>query len=254
MTRRILGVVLAIVLAILGTAAVLLYVNKARNSVAEGQVAVTVLIATQRIPAGTTGSSIKLRELTEEVVMPASALPADALTSVTADLDELVLTHDVQPRQLLLKGAFGAATTLSGGIAVPEKMMAISLKLTVEEEVGGFVRPGSQIAVFGTFKLIDPEYKKLSEGESNSGTKLLLPRIEVLAVGAYGADGVTSAQNSEDEVATGNVTLLVTVAVTQADAERLIHAIRGAELYLALLTDSSELLPGAGVDNRTILR
>lgn len=254
MTRRILGVVLAIVLAVLGTASVLLYVNKARNSVADGQTAVTVLIAKQRISAGTSGSSIKTRELVEQVVMPAGALPADALTSVPGDLDQLVLTHDVQPRQLLLKGMFGAATKLSGGVAVPEKMMAVSVKLAVEEEVGGFVRPGSQIAVFGTFKLIDPAFKKASGGETNTGTKLLLPRIEVLAVGAYGDDGVTSAQQSQDKSESGKVTLLVTVAVTQSDAEKLIHAIRGGELYLALLTDSSEVRPGAGVDNQTLLR
>ncbi|GAB4056322.1 Flp pilus assembly protein CpaB [Catellatospora paridis] len=255
MTRRILGVVLAIVLAVIGTGAVLLYVSKTRSSVADGQTAVTVLVAKQRISAGTSGASIKTRELLEEVVMPAGALPADSLTALPAELDELVLTHDVQPRQLLLKGMFGAPTTLSGGIAVPEKMMAVSLKMAVEEEVGGFVRPGSQIAVFSTYTLVDDPYKKVV-GENNKGTKLLLPRVEVLAVGAYGDDGVTSAQRNDAPAEAGKVTLLVTVAVTQEQAEKLIHSVRIAELYLALLTDSSETrtLPGTAVDNRTILR
>jgi pilus assembly protein CpaB len=254
MTRRILGVVLAIVLAVIGTGAVLLYVNKTRNSVAQGQSAVTVLVAKQRISAGTTGASIKTRELTEQVVMPAGTLPADSLTALPAELDELVLTHDVQPNQLLLKGMFGAATTLSGGIAVPEKMMAVSLKMSTEEEVGGFVRPGSQIAVFSTFLLVDEAYKKLT-GENNKGTKLLLPRVEVLAVGAYGDDGVTSAQAATATAETGKVTLLVTVAVTQQQAEKLIHSVRIGQLYLALLTDSSETRggPGVGVDNRNVL-
>lgn len=255
MTRRILGVVIAIVLAVVGTAAVLLYVSKTRNSVAEGQTAVTVLVAKERIAAGTSGASLRTRELLEPVVMPAGALPADSLVEIPAELDELVLTHDVQPRQLLLKGMFGAATKLSGGVSVPEKMMAVSLKLAAEEEVGGFVRPGSQIAVFATFGVIDEAYKKAA-GTSNSLTKLLLPRVEVLAVGAYGEDGVTSAQQQEDGEAeqTGKVTLLVTVAVTQADAEKLIHAVRIGELYLSLLTDTSEARVGAGIDNRAILR
>ncbi|MBV1852175.1 Flp pilus assembly protein CpaB [Catellatospora tritici] len=252
MTRRILGVVLAIVLAVVGTAAVLLYVSRTRDSVAEGQTAVTVLVAKQRISAGTTGAALKERELFDEVVMPAATLPDDTLTSVPGELDDLVLTHDVQPRQLLLKGMFGAATKLSGGIAVPDKMMAVSVKLTAEEEVGGFVRPGSEIAVFWSYKVLDPQFKKAA-GEDNHGTRLLLPRVEVLAVGAYGEDGVTSARQDTENEQTGKVTLLVTVAVTQADAERLIHAVRNAELYLALLTDSSEVRPGAGVDNSTIL-
>lgn len=246
MTRRILGVLLAIVLAVIGTGAVLLYVHTAKTSVAEGQTAVTVLVARQRIPAGTSGESIKSAGLTEEIVMPAAALPDDSLTAIPAELDELVLTHDVQPRQLLLEGMFGSATRLSGGIAVPEKMLALSVKTAVEEEVGGFVRPGSQVAVFVTF---EPD-------EGDPVTRLLLQRVEILAVGAYGQDGVTSSQRDEEgeDKAAGTVTLLVTVAVNQSDAERLVHAIRYGELYLALLTDTSVVQPGPGVNHRTLLR
>ena len=176
--------------------------------------------------------------------MPAATVPADSLTAVAGDLDKLVLTHDVQPRQLLLKGMFGAATKLSGGVALPEKMLAVSIKTAVEEEVGGFVRPGSQVAIFVT---LEPDGKE-------KVTKLLLPRVETLAVGAYGQDAATSTQNDDESSANGTVTLLVTVAVNQSDAERLIHAIRVGELYLALLTDTSEVRPGAGVDLPTLLR
>jgi len=245
MTRRIIGVLLAIVLAVIGTAAVLFYVNRAENSVADGQTAVTVLIATKRIPAGTSGESIKSKGFVEEIVMPAATVPADSLTSVLTELDKMVLTHDVQPRQLLLKGMFGSATKLSGGVALPEKMLAISIKTAVEEEVGGFVRPGSQVAIFVTLEPVNGE---------NKITKLLLPRVETLAVGAYGQDGATSSQGDDETRTKGTVTLLVTVAVSQADAEKLIHSIRVGELYLALLTDTSEVRPGAGVDLPTLLR
>jgi len=244
MTRRILGVLLAIILAVIGTGAVLLYVYSAKNSVAEGQTAVKVLVAKQRIPAGTSGESIRDKSLVEEIVMPAATVPADSLNSIATELDKLVLTHDVQPRQLVLKGMFGAATRLSGGIAVPEKMLALSVKTAVEEEVGGFVRPGSQVAVFVTFATAGKET-----------TKLLLPRVETLAVGAYGQDGETSSQqDSDDTKPAGTVTLLVTVAVSQADAEKLVHAVRYGKIYMALLTDTSEVRPGAGVDHSTLMR
>ena len=59
MTRRIIGVLLALILAVIGTGAVLFYVDQTRNSVADGQAAVTVLVAKLRIPAGTSGESIK---------------------------------------------------------------------------------------------------------------------------------------------------------------------------------------------------
>src|SRR4029450_5798034 len=118
----------------MGTTAVLLYVNRAKNSVAAGQTAVKVLIATQRIPAGTSGESIKTKALVEEIVMPAATVPADTLTSIAVELDKLVLTHDVQPRQLLLKGMFGAATKLSGGVALPEEMLALRSQNEVRAE------------------------------------------------------------------------------------------------------------------------
>ena len=125
--------------------------------------------------------------------MPASTVPADALSSITAELDDLVVTSELQPRQLLLRGQFDVPTKISGGLAVPEKMLAVSVKLEVEEEVGGFIRPGSQIAVFGTYEVIDKAYKDVT-GDDNKRTLLLLPRTEVLAVGAYGEDGVTAGQ------------------------------------------------------------
>ncbi|MBB5870953.1 pilus assembly protein CpaB [Allocatelliglobosispora scoriae] len=264
MTRRIIGVILAIILAVLGTGAVLLYVASAKNTVTDGQTAVRVLVAKQRIPAGTSGSSV--RKMTEEIVMPRSSLPEDALQSMPIELDKLVVTSDVQPRQLVLRGMFGQATKLSGGISVTEKLIAVSAKFKAEEEVGGFVRPGSQVTVFATCVVLDPEFKK-KYGSDNTVTKVLLPRVEVLAVGAYGDDGQTSAQSADERAkadkAQDKVTLLVTVAVNQGDAEKLIHAIRACDsestfstggLYLALLTDTSEIRPGAGIDNTQLLK
>jgi pilus assembly protein CpaB len=259
MTRRILGVLLAIVLAVLGTGAVLAYVTAARNQVAAGQEAVRVLVANQRIPAGTSGASLRDREMVDEVVVPALSVPDDALGAVPADLDTLVVTADLQPRQLVLRGMFGPPTILSGGLNVPETMLAVSVAIEVDQQVAGFVRPGSQVAIFNTYEDVDPdEATQEGSGQDNQRTRLLLPRVEVLAVGVYGAGGVTSttARNGEaeedDGSAQGGSGLVLTVSVDQTDAERLIHASRTGLLYLALLTDSSEVDPGPGVDIRTL--
>ena len=42
---------------------------------------------------------------------------------------------------------------------------------------------------------------------------------------------------------------MLTVAVSQADAERLIEGLSHGTLYLGLLTDSVQISPGSGVDN-----
>jgi pilus assembly protein CpaB len=249
MTRRIIGVLLAIVLAIAGTGLVLAYVNSAQNRVAEGQEPVRVLIASERIPAGTSGASLRERELVREVVMPRLSVPEGAMETVPEDLDSLVITADLQPHQLLLRGAFGPPTTMSGGLGVPESMLAVSVRIDVDQQVAGFVRPGSQIAIFNTYEA--PEENDDPEEEvDNRRTRLLLPRVEVLAVGVFGDGGVTTATAGDDEQATSG--LILTVSVDQADAERLIHATRTGQLYLALLTDTSEIEPGPGVDIRTL--
>jgi pilus assembly protein CpaB len=265
MTRRVIGVLLAIVLAVVGTVAVFFYVATTEKRVTADLQPVRVLVAKERIPAGTSGARIRDKELFEEVVMPKSSVPDDVLQAIPVEFDKLVITSDVQPRQLILRGLFGQATKLSGGISVTEKLLAVSAKFKAEEEVGGFVRPGSTVAVFATCEIFDADYKK-KYGENNWNTRLLLPRVEVLAVGAYGNGGQTSAQSADERAKaedSGKVTLLVTVAVSQADAERLVHTIRvcdGEEtfgrggLYLPLLTDSSEIKPGPGVDNISALR
>jgi pilus assembly protein CpaB len=257
MTRRLVGVLVAIVLAVVGTGAVLAYLTAARSAVAAGQEAVHVRVAKARIPAGTTGAAIREKGLSEDVVMPRSALPADVMQEISIDFDKLVLTADLQARQLLLKGQFGQSTRLSGGIAVPDKMMAISGKYDVEREVGGFVRPGSVVAVFSTCKILDAAFKKKND-EDRIATFVLLPRMEVLAVGAYGEDGQTSTTNAElraRQDAKGNVTLIVTLAATQDDATRLVHATdMDCNLTLALLTDSSVVQVGGMIDNGSPLR
>jgi pilus assembly protein CpaB len=78
----------------------------------------------------------------------------------------------------------------------------------------------------------------------------------VIAVGANGPGGETSAKVATDDASPGAApqtgTVLVTVAVSQREAERLVHAAQTGMLYLALLTESSHLTPGPGVDNHSL--
>lgn len=180
------------------------------------------------------------------IVVPATSIPADALSSIPSDLDELVVTSDVQPRQLVMRGMFGQATTLSGGLTIPEGKVAVTVQVGIPQQVAGYVRPGSQIAIFDTYPLGNGTVSNAAKG-----TRVLLPRVEVIAVGAFFSDGSTSSQQDATQGANGQVsggqTKVVTVAVTQPEAERLIQAAQTGQLYFALLTDSSDVKPGSGV-------
>jgi pilus assembly protein CpaB len=268
MVRRMVAALVALALAALGCAAVVTYVRAADQRAVAGRQAVEVVVASKRIPAGTTVAAVRTGGWTELVVMPASTLPADALGVLDAGLDPLAFTADVQPRQLLLRGMLAEPAVVTGGLSLPDGKLAISVDMTAAARVAGFVRPGSKVAVFDTFTVQDggariPAGDGLtSRHDYNHATRVLLPRVDVIAVGERGAAGAATSGTAPAGAAAssgagapavkGGATVLVTVAVTQDEAERLIHATQTGTLYLALLDDSSQILPGQGVDNTTL--
>jgi Flp pilus assembly protein CpaB len=185
------------------------------------------------------------------------------LTELPVDLDKLVVTADVQASQLLLRAMFGQAGKFSGGLDIPDGMLAVSVAVLEPADVAQYVRPGSQIAIFGVAKLLDPDFKKTT-GQDNHITAVILSRVTVLAIGSYGGNGQTASQAQDTTpLPAGNGTtntlhsagtvINVTVAVNQLDATRLIHVTVNNDLYLALLTDSSKVTPGESVNDRTVL-
>ncbi|HET9517714.1 MAG TPA: RcpC/CpaB family pilus assembly protein [Actinoplanes sp.] len=268
MRRRLLAVLVALLLAVIACAAVVAYVRGADRRALAGREAVFVLIATKRIPAGTTGAQLRDGGYTGRVTMPAATVPPDAIAEIDDLLATLAVTAELQPSQLLLRGMFGSSTRASGGLALPDGKMAVSVELTAAARVAGYVRPGSKVAVFDTFTVREgkgrvPAGARLSDNyEYNHATRVLLPRVEVLAVGERGSVGAVTATNTDDaddadaasakNAPKAGVTMLVTLVATQDEAEKLIHASLTGTLSFALLDDTAAITPGAGVDNDTL--
>jgi pilus assembly protein CpaB len=175
-----------------------------------------------------------------------------------------VITSDVAPRQLLLRGAFDEPSRVSGGLALPEGKLAVSVQMSAPEQVAGYVRPGAKIAIFDTFTAGDsksqlPSGERLTFGAGvPQVTRVLLPRVEVIAIGTHDSPGSATSGNADKADATKSEStqstslLIVTVAVTQLEAERLVHAVQTGTLYLALLDESSNVTTGPGVDNKSL--
>jgi pilus assembly protein CpaB len=161
------------------------------------------------------------------------------------------VTAAVEPGQLLLKAMFGRSSTVTSGLKLPDGTMAVTVETGAPEQVAGYVRPGARITIFLTYKVLD---KDLQETKVQR-TRVLLPSVEVLSTGTYKAP--TRSSNGNNDSVPGdttsssgsNGTMLVTVAVNQLDAERLIAGLNTGKLYLGLLTDSIEVTPGPGVEN-----
>lgn len=252
MNRRVLMIITAVVLALVGTGAVYSYVKHADTRALAGKQPVEVLIVGKRIPAGTSARDVRTGGYLRTDHLPADATPRDSLTTIGADWQSEVATADIPAGQVVLREMFGAKVPTTSGLAIPAGKIAVSVKLNVDGDVAGYVQPGSQIAVFDTFILLDgksvPSGSKTSSDKTdNWATKLLLPRVDVLAV-SQGPPAGTKAGLADSNTAAGN-TLLVTVAVDQADAERLIHIAQTGMPYAALLSDSSKSAAAPGVDN-----
>jgi pilus assembly protein CpaB len=108
--------------------------------------------------------------------------------------------------------------------------MALSVSFAGAASVNGFVVPGSDVAVFLT---------------SKDGTQLLLPRVSVIGVGPRTL--VPASGQNTSQTASG----IVTFAVTEGQAQKLIYAQTAGTLYLSLLTKDSltPTLPATSASN-----
>ncbi len=248
MKRRALTIALALLLAVIGTGAVLAYVSRASARAMAGLKAVTVLVAQQQIPVGTAAGVAWQDGSLREETLPAQSVSPDAIGSITADLGSLVMSSDVMPGQVLLRPMLVPAAQVSGGLAIPGSMVAVTIPLCLSEAVAGYVHAGSQVAIFDTFssQSMSSGESCSQSGESHEGqasgtveTRVVLPRVQVLAVGAAGSgQGGSASGFGAGSQSQGSV--LVTLAVDQADAERVIQLTETGLPYLALLTPASQ--------------
>jgi len=254
MKRRLLIIVLALILAAVGTTGVLSYVRGANARAIAGLKAVSVLVAQKKITSGTTASSALHGGLLASQTLPASSVPADALSAITGDMASLVLSADLQPGQLLLRPMLVTPAQTTSGLAIPPGMMALTLAFCLPEVVAGAVQAGSQVAVFDTVgnSSITAQPGCAGAHAEITGTiktRVVLNRVQVLSAGvasSASAASVSTASALGSSSTSGQGSTLVTLAVTQAQAEQLIQMTETGMPYLALLTTGSRTTADAG--------
>jgi pilus assembly protein CpaB len=264
MSRRILAVLGALVIAVVGSFSVVAYARAADQRALAGQEAVRAYVAAEQVPAGTTaGQAVKDGLITQELIAR-KGVPEDALTAVDGQYAQLVATSAIQPGEIVLSSRFAARGAAQGALPVPSGMLAVSVALDDPSHVGSFVSVGSKVAVFDTFNVQESSKSSLTPAgdhlqdnhDFTRATRLLLPTVEVLAVDD--STTVTDSQKTQDKpsglgaAAMQKTTTLLTLAVTQDQAQRLVHGSRTGTLTFALLGPDTKALPGAGVSDRTL--
>lgn len=239
MGRRTILLIAAVVVAAVGTGLIFAYVNGVNDRALADQSPQKVLVAKVMIPSGTTAADAAKAGGFELKTVAKDSVATGALSDIEPVADEVTLTA-IFPGQQIVAAAFGAQGS-SSALPIPANDLAMSVQLDDPARVAGFVEPGSSVAVFATLS---------AQGSGNNQqTRLLLPRVTVVAVGpttttAQTSTNVRTGQSNTEQISRA----ILTLALTQQDAQRVIYAQQQGRLYFGLLTSNSKVAPGPGTD------
>ena len=234
MGRRLALLIAAVLVAALGTALVFAYVKKADDRAIADQQPVSVLVAKTAVAPGTRVIDAANAGAFERKELPQAAVVPGALSSTDPVRDQVVLST-IFPGQQLLTGMFGATAASNASIAIPPGQIAASFSFGDPQRVAGFVQPGSNVVIFLT--------SSLNGGKSQ--TRVLLPKVTVIAVGPTTITPPADPAQANPEA---QPRAMLTLALTQKQAEQIIFAQGNGSMYLGLLNDKSQIRPGPGIN------
>jgi pilus assembly protein CpaB len=127
-------------------------------------------------------------------------------------------------------------------------MMAISVNLTDPDRVAGNIENGSEVAIFVTGQLVAAQPNSASQSNSDiQTTRLLLPKVTVLNVGSPQPPTTSTKTDPNGTQTTEQLPrTLLTIAVTQKEAQKVIVASKALDLTFGLLTSNSKVSPAPG--------
>ena len=232
--RRLITIITAVVLTLVGTWIIVVYVNNAEERAARNEELTNVLVATDEIPAGTAAE--EMRELVTVRSIPADLRPDDAVADL-GDVSDLVTDVNLLPGEPLRAGRFvePGQGSQSAAAVVDEGDQVVSIALEAPRSLGGQIRVGQRVGV-----LISIDQAEIPDDENpgellpvDNTTGFVLNDIPVVRVSGGGEGG-------------GGV--MVSLSVDQSEAGRIVF---GAEHGRIWLTEQNEATATAGGRIRT---
>ena len=196
---------------------------------------VPVVVADKPIPAGTTGTAVVTGGMIKTRNVEATAKPATAVTD-PSQLAGKTVTLGIPEGQILTLDQFQVAQTRIGTLKIPDGKTDLAIQMANVAGVAGFVGAGDRINIYGVVK--PDQDPKFPQGAAH----LIMSNTEVLNV-----NGTTQVAAQGQPGGTGLVYLL---AVTPAEAERLVYLSSFQQLYFSLVTKEAAPAgptPGASI-------
>jgi pilus assembly protein CpaB len=258
MSRRVTGIVMAVVLAVVGTVALVAYVANAEDRALAGEELVQVYVVTTLVPAGTPGEELASYVSVEEVPTKVRAAGAvDSLPSLAGKVAavDLVSGEQVVDGRMVDRSAYADR---EAGVTVPGDMVEVTVELDPARAVGGLLTPGQNVAVFSSFEpfdlsstVVQVDGKEVAvpdavasevAGKTPNSTDIILHKVLVTAVqlrATGGGIGSSADAQETDRLTTApDQSVFVTLAVAPADAERVVFTAEFGSLWLAVERDT----------------
>lgn len=268
MNKKVVGVIAAALMAVIGTVVLVLFVQGAEDRALEGEELVTVLVTEQQIPAGTPAAQLQDLVTTEQI--PVKIAPPGVISDLVSVTGQ-VTAVDLLAGETLLAGRFVEPENFEarrGAVEVPEGLLEITVSMSQEQFIGGIPTPGDKIALIALGDRsdfipanqdslnqpnpADPTGTTAADGGRIS--KIILQQVLVTNVQGNPLPQQPTAQSATERVAPASGSLLITLALNGPDAERLIY-VRNAQtlnanLHMALHNgDALVVSEGVGVEN-----
>lgn len=250
MSKRVIGLLAAVVLALVGTVALVAFVAGAEERALEGEELVEVYVVTDLIAGGTAGDELEESVIVEEV--PAKVRPLDAVDNLAA-LRGRVAAVDLQPGEQLIESRFVELDEFADravGVQIPDDMVEVTVALDPERAIGGLLEPGQTVTVIASFEpfqlsatVVEIDGQEVAlpaavadsvEGATPNTTDIILRKVLVTAVQqeANSSLGTDEEANRLNTAPDGSI--LVTLAVPPFDAERVVFTAEFGTLWLAV--------------------
>jgi len=249
MRSKLLLVVVAVVLGGVAAFAAFAYLNGLQRQAEAGSVMTDVLVAKQDIPRGTDANNLLSSGMVETSKVPLRYVPSGAVSSLRA-LTDMVLAVPVTKGEVLTTARFQYPSEAGLAFAVPAGFVAVTVPVDDARGVAGLVKAGDRVAVLVTVG---------AKGGQGDQTRIVLRGARALAVGrSTGSEAPSQASASGGTLGGGSkeaeTAKTITLAVSPADAEKLVFATEVGRIWLALLpTTESEAVPGSGQSASTVL-
>ncbi|HZA83063.1 MAG TPA: Flp pilus assembly protein CpaB [Actinomycetes bacterium] len=248
MQSRVLAILVAVVLAMVATAALVVYVNGADRRAISGQQPRLVWVAAETIRAGTSGQTARNTRKIKQVAVPNRNVVAGAVVSM-AQIEKRYAAVDIETGEQLIQKRWVGAEDVAGGrlLQIEPGHQALAIEMDLVRQVAGFVTPGDKVSLVLSMKRPAP-----GGGGDLERSQFLLQNVQVLAVGATAlANAAAQGGGSRVNQGRGEVAA-VTLSIPETDVERVVYAAEHGSIYMTLLAPEAKDVPsdgGATADN-----